>query len=777
MRLSDISLSRRIFFTFAAGITIIVLSLLFIIQNLTRIGGEADLLNRPRHDATLLAAEVAHLTWANAVQAYLLKDGKEELNVALDGRSCGFGKWFYGAGRQIMEKELPATAPLMNKIEHIHLELHKSAVTIKSLVAQGNIEQAHTLFETTSMPLLRQVQNLLLETYTICTNSTNTTITTLRNVLTFTQSASYILCVCMSIAGILIAYLFGRSITVPMAKLVKYAGSISKGNFVPVPLQQRDEIGQLAHAFESMVQELKERLGVSQGIMNGITVPFAVCDSKSLITYINQPMIDCWGREGVPADYVGMTCGQFYKNNPQDVTLFEKAMQDKKPIVGCSYSRVNFNYQLKHLTIDVAPLWDLDKNLVGAFSLHTDLTESFAQQERIATLNERIVQSADEARTISNTQSTAFKNLMSQLDTTSAMALEQGRASKDVSGSVQDMTTALHTMASNAEKGMETTAIASQEAASGAQVVQETIVCIAQMSTQSSLVSKTIRELDTHASGIGRVLDLIKDIADQTNLLALNAAIEAARAGEAGRGFAVVADEVRKLAEKTMHATSDVTTAVQAIQKGVAESSTATDSAMQLTEQSTHLAQQSGEKLERILRMTKQTALDVSHIAQATQEQSAVSNNIMLAVQNINEQASVTAENMQHSTDYVRELNTLSDELKKIIDNMMHERRGAERFIFPYPEPVILVDQKAKTKVNMVMVDISMTGARLRCGTRTSCIVGQVVQLILDTPNILPANEDLLATVLWTDGLQAGLEFIKPLEATAIARIAKVVHD
>lgn len=775
MRLSDISLSRRIFLTFATGIVIIVLSLFFIIQNLTRIGIEADILNRPRHDTTLLAAEAAHLTWANAVQAYLLKDGKEELNIPLDGHSCGFGKWFYGPGRRAMEQELPATAPLMNKIEQIHLELHKSAVTIKNLVAQGDIEQAHTLFETTSMPLLRQVQSLLRETYTICTNSTNTTIITLRDILTFTQSASYILCIFISITGVLIAYLFGRSITVPMAKLVKYAQSISKGNFIPVPLQQHDEIGQLAHAFEIMVHELKERLGISQGIMNGITAPFAVCDPHGVITYINQSMLDCWGREGVPADYVGMTVGQFYKNNPQDETLFEKAMRDKKNITGLSYSRVNYNYQLKHLIIDVAPLWDLDKNLVGAFTLHTDLTESFAQQERIATLNERIVQSADEARTISDTQSTAFKNLMSQLDTTSDMALNQGRASQNVSESVQELTTALHTMANNAEKGMENTAIASQEAASGAQVVQETILCIEQMSTQSNLVSQTIRELDAHASGIGQVLDLIKDIADQTNLLALNAAIEAARAGDAGRGFAVVADEVRKLAEKTMHATSDVTTAVQAIQKGVAESGTATNTAMELTTKSTHLAQQSGEKLERILRITKQTALDVSHIAKATQEQSTVSNTVMLAVQNINEQATVTAKNMQHSTDYVRELNTLSDELKKIIDNMMHERRGAERFIFQTPEPVILLDQKAGTKVNMAMVDISITGARLRCSTRNSCLIGQVVQLLLETPNIVPTDEALLASVLWTDGLQAGLEFINPLDAEAIAHITKIV--
>lgn len=777
MHLSDISLSRRIFATFAVGIVIIVLSLLFVIQNLARIGTEADILNRPKYDATLLTAEVAHLSWVNAVQSYLLKKDSGDLKVALDGRTCGFGQWFYGPGRTTMEQELPDTIPLMQKIEKIHLELHNSAVSIKDLMNKGQQEAALTIVENTTMPLLHQVQTLLRETHAICTNSTSDTIVTLRNIIAFTQSTSYALCIFISIAGVLIAFLFGRSITVPMAKLINYAGNISKGKFIPVPLKQKDEIGQLAAAFESMVNELKDRLGVSQGIMNGITVPFAVCDAKGVLTYINQAMLSCWGREGVPADYIGQSCNQFYNDKAQGETLFEKAMRDKQTIVGLSQSRINFAYKLKHLMIDVAPLWNLDKQLVGAFALHTDLSDAFAQQQRIATLNERIVQSADEASAISDTQSAAFDNLKAQLNTTSAMASEQGQASQHASASLQEMTFALQEMADSAEKGMENAQIASQEAASGAQVVQKTIACIEQMSVQSTLVSRTIQELDTHASGIGRVLDLIKDIADQTNLLALNAAIEAARAGDAGRGFAVVADEVRKLAEKTMLATNDVTTAVQSIQKGVSESAAATDSAMALTTQSNHLAHQSGEKLERILTMTHQAALDVSHIAQATHEQSTVSKDILHAVRGINTHATLTSENMHQSAHYVEELNALSTDLKKIIDNMRHERRGAERYLFPTPEPLTLIDQHTKNSAHVVMIDISTTGTRLRCTDHTSCTIGQVVKLITEESDLLPhKKEGLLATVLWSDGLLAGVEFIRPLEDDDLLKVKALTH-
>lgn len=229
MRLSDISLSRRIAVTFTAGIIIIVSSLLFIVHNLTRISNEADILQRPRHDSALLAAEVAHLAWANAVQSYLLKEGKSELTVPMDGHKCGFGTWFYGQGRAAMERELPATTPFMRKIDKIHLDLHTSAITIKNAATQGDLQQAHSTFENVTMPLLTQVQDLLRESYTVCTNSTRTTVVTLGEIISFSQSTAYIMCIVIGISGIVIAFLFGRSITVPMTKLVNYAGHISRG--------------------------------------------------------------------------------------------------------------------------------------------------------------------------------------------------------------------------------------------------------------------------------------------------------------------------------------------------------------------------------------------------------------------------------------------------------------------------------------------------------------------------------------------------------------------
>ena len=221
---------------------------------------------------------------------------------------------------------------------------------------------------------------------------------------------------------------------------------------------------------------------------------------------------------------------------------------------------------------------------------------------------------------------------------------------------------------------------AEEEAGSGVEVVRETIACIARVAEQTAAVAEGMEELGAHAAGIGHILELITDVADQTNLLALNAAIEAARAGEAGRGFAVVADEVRKLAEKTMQATTDVAAAVRAIRQGVDAGSAATERAVELTRQTTQLADSSGERLNRILDVSRQVADTVAGIAKATEEQAASGGRMLESIKSISDKARDTTDNMQASDGHVRDLSALSGELKKIIDGMRGERRAEPRF-------------------------------------------------------------------------------------------------
>ena len=240
------------------------------------------------------------------------------------------------------------------------------------------------------------------------------------------------------------------------------------------------------------------------------------------------------------------------------------------------------------------------------------------------------------------------------------------------SSAMESISHAIAEIARNTAQSVDSAEETRKNAQEGYIIVTKVVSSITEVDSKTSSLRHSLDRLGEEAEGIGRIMGVISDIADQTNLLALNAAIEAARAGEAGRGFAVVADEVRKLAEKTMQATGEVGNAVRAIQSGTAENIKGIEDASEAVKASTDMANSAGESLQQIVSIAKGTAEKIHSIAVATEEQSSTYEQLMGNTASITEVSVETFRIMEDANDavegvnaVVREVLTLTEQLRK----------------------------------------------------------------------------------------------------------------
>lgn len=208
---------------------------------------------------------------------------------------------------------------------------------------------------------------------------------------------------------------------------------------------------------------------------------------------------------------------------------------------------------------------------------------------------------------------------------------------------------------------------ASDTATQGSAVIRETVHEMSLIAERVRETAKTVESLGARSDQIGEIIGTIEDIADQTNLLALNAAIEAARAGEQGRGFAVVADEVRALAERTTKATKEIGAMIKAIQQETKGAVVSMEQGVREVERGTAEATQSGEALHEILDKISSVTLQVNQIATAAEQQTATTSEISNNIQQITTVVQDTARGAQETAAASRQLSQLSDELQRLI--------------------------------------------------------------------------------------------------------------
>jgi methyl-accepting chemotaxis protein len=244
---------------------------------------------------------------------------------------------------------------------------------------------------------------------------------------------------------------------------------------------------------------------------------------------------------------------------------------------------------------------------------------------------------------------------------TSAGVNSQKVETDQVATAMNEMTATVQEVARNAEEASEAAVAADLQAREGDQVVGEAIVQIERLAKEVGNSTEAMSHLKRESDKIGSVLDVIKSVAQQTNLLALNAAIEAARAGEAGRGFAVVADEVRSLAQRTQKSTEEIEELIGGLQSGTQQVATILDNSRTLTESSVELTRRAGGSLTNITRTVSAIQAMNQQIAAAAEQQSAVAEEInrsVLNVRDVSEQTSAATEETAASSVELARLGT-----------------------------------------------------------------------------------------------------------------------
>jgi methyl-accepting chemotaxis protein len=465
-------------------------------------------------------------------------------------------------------------------------------------------------------------------------------------------------------------YFFNRIIFNPINKLTLIADKLSSGDVeIKIESSSNDEIGKLEKSFKSIVDSIQEQSNIAEDVSHGeLNKTAKVKSDKDVLSMSMNKVIETL------RDLI---------NEVKSLTnsAFEGRLSERGNLVKYNggYREIveGINETLDAVIIPIREgASALEKIATGDLTVRITSTYKGDHQiikNSINTVAQSLVDTITQVTESVQATASASNEISSSSEEMAAGAQEQSSQTSEVAGAVEEMTKTILESTKNSSMAAEAAKNAGAIAKEGGKVVVETIEGMNRIAEVVSKSAATVQELGKSSDQIGEIVQVIDDIADQTNLLALNAAIEAARAGEQGRGFAVVADEVRKLAERTTKATKEIAMMIKQIQKDTSGAVASMEEGTKEVEKGKHLADKAGESLKLIIQGAEQVVDVITQVAAASEEQSSASERISKNVESISNVTHESAAGIQQIARASEDLNILTVNLQNLVSKFKLE--------------------------------------------------------------------------------------------------------
>lgn len=417
--------------------------------------------------------------------------------------------------------------------------------------------------------------------------------------------------------GLFIVFLSTRKMSKNIISLRDFAKRVGEGDLSEqLANKSQDEIGELTDAFNKMILNMKE------------AQEEVVAEKQSVERKVEEAVKEAEEQKNYLTNSVNEILTSMNQFSKGDLTT--QLEVKNKDIIGDLF--YGFNISVENI-----------RNMIAQVSVAVQATAS------------------------------ASAEISSSTEQMAAGALEQSTQTNEVASAVEEMTRTIIETAGNASNASDASKKSSEEAKAGVRKVNVSKEGMQRIVESARTTGERISSLAKKTDQIGEIAQVIDDIADQTNLLALNAAIEAARAGEQGRGFAVVADEVRKLAERTTKATKEIAETIKAIQVEAQEANVSMTQASSAVENGMKLTDEVEQVLHTILTSAENVSMEINQVAAASEEQSSAAEEItknMEAINNITNETSSAIQQVAHASE---DLNRLTENLQALISSFRTE--------------------------------------------------------------------------------------------------------